>query len=144
MNLYHFVSVLPFFCNKTKWFSCLHLVVLLPFVFFVLIVFDFFIPLKGRPPKTGHNKNLKKQTCRKKTDKNKFQLAQLCSQTGVLLLFGVGLKMSHFSWKHNKTCGFSIFCKWPKHVKKVESKLGSRLSRKYVAQHNWTKFRLKK
>ena len=36
-NLYYFVPMLLFFCDKTKWYSCLHLVVLLLFLFFVVL-----------------------------------------------------------------------------------------------------------
>ena len=72
IHLYYFVSVL-LFCHKTKWSSCLHLVILLPF-FFLLFGFEFclffvFIPLKEDPQKTGHSKNPKKQKCRKNGQK---------------------------------------------------------------------------
>ena len=85
------------FCHKTKWYSCLHLVVLLLFCFllFCLIFFCFFIPLKKKTPqKTGHSKNPKMQKMQKKTDKKKDQLAQLCSQI-VFFNFLGGLKNFH-------------------------------------------------
>ena len=66
-----------FFCDKTKWSSCLHLVVLLPFLFFVVLfwILSFFCCFhssqKRTPQKTGHSKNPKKQKCRKTRQKKK-------------------------------------------------------------------------
>ena len=71
MRLYCFVSVLSafFLCNKTKWFSCLHLVGLFPFWCFVLI-FCFgvssFLSKKDKKPDTAKPQNQnaeKKEHC---------------------------------------------------------------------------------
>ena len=89
------------FCDKTKWSSCLHLVVLLPFLF-LLFCFEFcllfvvYIPLKKGPPqKTGHSQNPKKQKCRKTRQKKKSVSAVVFTDS-VLKFFGVGLKISFF------------------------------------------------
>ena len=71
------------FCHKTKWSSCLHLVVLLPFLFFCCFVlnfffFCFFIPLKKRTPKKPDTATPQKSKNAEKRIKKK--LAQLCSQ----------------------------------------------------------------
>ena len=58
--------------NRTKWFCCLHLVVIFPFCCFVLnfVFFLFFhSSQKKTPQKTGHSKNPKKQKCRKNGQK---------------------------------------------------------------------------
>ena len=66
------------FCHKTKWSSCLHLVVLLPFLFFGCFVLNFVFFLffsflsKKRPPKkpdtakTQKSKNTEKKDSEKK------------------------------------------------------------------------------
>ena len=128
-------------CNKTKWFSCLHPVVSFPLCCFIYF-FDICFPFLGGP---------KTDTTKKKTEKGTivFQLAQVCSQI-VFQFWGAGQTM-HVCWKHNKQWFRHIWKKenWTKIVKKVESKLGPRLSQncfftKHVAQHNWTMFWLKK
>ena len=74
LKLHHFVSVLSFFCNMTKWFSCLHLVVLLPFCFLVFIVFDVFCVFhsspRKTPPKTDTAKTPKINMQKKRTKNN--------------------------------------------------------------------------
>ena len=79
-----------FFWHKTKWSSCLHLVVLLPFLFVLQFCFEFclfFIPLKKRPPKKPDTaKPPPKKNAEKKT--TKIQLAQLCSQLVFLIFLG--------------------------------------------------------
>ena len=58
---YCFMSVLSVFCNKTKWFSCLHLVVLFLFaVIFSMFVFRFFFSF------------LSKKRTQQKTQKTKY------------------------------------------------------------------------
>ena len=82
------------FVNKTKWFSCLHLVVL----FFCWIVlcpsfvssFLAFSFLSKKTQKTGHGRNPKKMQTKKEN-----QLAQLCSQI-VFLIFWGGLPKCDF------------------------------------------------
>ena len=82
-----FIRITLFLCccfsHKTKWSSCLHLVVLLPFLFccFVLSLFFFVFSFlsKKRPPKTRtRQKPPKTEMQKKRTKKN--QLAPLCSQ----------------------------------------------------------------
>ena len=55
--------------TRTKWFSCLHLVVFFPFCCVVLnlVFFFFFVSFlsKKDPQKTGHGKNPKNQKYRK-------------------------------------------------------------------------------
>ena len=89
-----YVSVLSafLFCSKTRWFSCLHLVVLFLFGSFVLNLCSFFIPQK-KAQKPGHVKNQKIAKMQK--TKRCFQLAQLCSQLVFLIFGGAGSKM-HF------------------------------------------------
>ena len=78
------------FCHKTKWSSCLYLVVLLPFLFFLLFCFEFCLFFvfsflsKKDPQKTGHSKN---KNAEKRT-KTKNKLAQLCSQIVFLNFLG--------------------------------------------------------
>ena len=63
-----------FFGDKTKWSSCLHLVVLLPFLF-LLFCFEFclffvvFIPLKKGPPKKPDTAKTQKSKTAEKQDK---------------------------------------------------------------------------
>ena len=52
--------------------------------------------------KTPKTKNAEKK------DKQKIQLAQLCSQI-VFLIFGGGVQNFYFCWKHYKNRGLSIF-----------------------------------
>ena len=83
-----------FFCDKTKWSSCLHLMVLLPFLFFCCFVLNFvfffvvFIPLKKGPPPKPDTTKTKKSKNADKPDKKKNQLAQLCSQLVFLNFLG--------------------------------------------------------
>ena len=80
------------FCDKTKWFSCLNLVVLLPFLF-LLCCFEFclffvvFTPLKKGPPKKPDTAKTQKAKMQKNQTK-KNQLAQLCSQLVFLNFLG--------------------------------------------------------
>ena len=93
-----------FFCHKTKWSSCLHLVVLLPFLFFGCFVlnfvffFCFFIPLKKRPPKNRTQQKPKKAKMQKKRTAKKENSAIVFTNS-VLQFFGVGLKFSFFLLK---------------------------------------------
>ena len=134
MNLYCFVSLLSafFFCNKTKWFSCLHLVVLFPFLLFWFeCCFSLlFQSSQKRTQRNGHGKPPPPppKKCRKKA--HFFQFAQLCSRI-MFLIFWCGLKMRNFAENTIKS-GFSIFRKgqkWPKNVKKVESTIGPSMLR---------------
>ena len=90
------------------------------FVFFTLLN-------KRTPPKKRTLQKIKSRYA-ENTDKN--QLAQLCLQI-VFLNFWGGFKNSIFAWKHYKWGG-NIFWKWPKHVKKGESKFGPRLGQNSV------------
>ena len=66
-----FASVLLIFCHKTKWSSCLHLVVLLPFFCCLVLNFVFFhSSQKKTPQKTGHSKNPKSKNAEKPDKKN--------------------------------------------------------------------------
>ena len=85
-------------CNKTIWYSGLHLVVLF-FLFYVVLLFHSF---QEERPKTGHSKNKKS---RKKDQNN--QLAQLCSQI-VFLIVGGGLQNCIFAENPIK--------KWFRHI----------------------------
>ena len=79
--------VVVFFGHKTKWSSCLHLVVLLPFLFCFEL---FFIPLKKRPPKkTDTAKNPKNKNAEKPDQKT---VSAVVFTNSVLQFFGVGLK----------------------------------------------------
>ena len=56
------------FCHKTKWSSCLHFVVLLPFLLFCFeFVFSFLS--KKTPQKTGHSKKPKNAKMQKNGQK---------------------------------------------------------------------------
>ena len=75
--------VVLFFCHKAKWSSCLHLVVLLPFLFLLFsfefcLFFGFSFLSKKDPPKKLDTAKTQKSKNAEKTDKKK--LAQLCSQ----------------------------------------------------------------
>ena len=111
IHFYYFASVLLFFCHKTKWSSCLHLVVLLPFLFFLLFCFElclFFIPLKKKdPPKKPDTAKTKKKKNAEKPDKKK--VSAVVFTNSVLQFFGVGFKFWLFGWKHFKNSGFGIF-----------------------------------
>ena len=90
------------FVNKTKWFSSLHLVVL--FLFWLFCVHDFafycFLFLsRNRPPKQDTAKKTNQNA--EKKDKQKNQLAQLCSQI-VFLILGAGYKNVMFCCKPYK------------------------------------------
>ena len=131
MNLYCLVSLLSafFFCNKTKWFSCLHLVVLFPFLLFW---FECCFSLLFQSSQKKDTKKRTRQTppkkCRKKA--HFFQFAQLCSRI-MFPIFWCGLKMRNFAENTIKS-GFSIYRKgqkWPKTVKKVESTIGPSMLR---------------
>ena len=86
-----------FFCHKTSWSSCLHLVLLFSFLLFCfeflfVFFFCFFIPLKKRPPKkTGHSKNPKKTKMQKNRTK---KISAVVFTKSVLQFLGVGLKFA--------------------------------------------------
>ena len=116
-------------------------------VLFWILLFCFFIPLKKRSPQNRTQQKPKNQKCRKK-DKQKNQLAQLCSQIVFLILGRWATKMLCFAKKTYKNRGLSIF--WER---KKGPKMWKRLSWKsvqgwveklsnYAAQHNWTDFQL--
>ena len=142
MKLHCFVPVLSvfFFVNKTKWSSCLHLVVL--FLFLCCFVLNFCF-CHSFQKKTGHGK---KRTYSKNAEKRtKNQLAQLCSQI-VFLLLGDELKKSCLMKTYTKS-GFSILntilkkwkkcqkCEnWVKNLSKVESKICPSMLRNIVGQ----------
>ena len=132
---------LVFSLNRTKWvFVCILWFSFLFVVLFWILSSFVFIPLKKRPPKTGHGKNPKKQKCRKKKRTKENKLAQWCSQI-VFLFFGMGLKNADFCWKHYKN-GFNIFWKmkkgqtyqkcWVRAWSKVASKLGLSMLRNII------------
>ena len=118
---FHFIELIRIilflcccFCHKTKWSSWLHLVVLLPFLFFVVLfwIFLFFVfsfLSKKIPPKPDTAKNPKNKNA-EKTDQKKNQSAQLCSQI-VFFIFWGGLKNFIFGWKHYKKSGCGTFFK---------------------------------
>ena len=83
------------FCHKTKWSSCLHLVVLLLFfvVLFWICFFVFSFLSKKTPKKTGHSKNPQKTKMQKKRTKKKSVSAVVFTNS-VLQFFGVGLEIS--------------------------------------------------
>ena len=93
MKLYCFMSVLSAFfcCNKTKCFSCLHLVVLFFVVLFSIVgSFLFLIPLKRQRQDTA------------KAHKTKMQKKRTFSVSAVVFTnrvpsFGVGLKVPIFA-----------------------------------------------
>ena len=101
------------FCDKTKWSSCLHLVVLLPFLFFVCFVLNFVFFLlfsflsKKDPPKTRTQQKPKKAKMQKNQTKKKSVSAVVFTDS--VLNFWGGLKNFIFGWKHYKNSGFSIF-----------------------------------
>ena len=87
--------MLSFFCSKTKWFSCLRLVVLLPLLCFIAFVFLFFhSSQRKRPPKNRTQQNNKKQKCWKKN--YFFQLAQMFTN-GVPWHLALGFKFRIFA-----------------------------------------------
>ena len=102
---------------------------------FGCFVLNFCLLLLFHPsPKQGQKTDTaktQKAEMQKKGTKN--QLAQLCSQIE-FPIFGVAEKMQFLLKKRYRKSGFGIFWKgkWPKHVKKVESKLGPRLSQNLV------------
>ena len=69
------------FCHKTKWSSCVHLVVFLPFLFVVCFEFCLFLVFfhssQKRPPKNLTQQKPKKTKMQKNWTK---KIAQLCSQ----------------------------------------------------------------
>ena len=144
-----------FFCDKTKWSSCLHLVVLLPFLFFVVLfwILSFFCCFhssqKRTPQKTGHSKNPKKQKCRK-TRQIKKSVSAVVFTDSVLKFFGVGLKIEFLAENTIKIVVSASF-QTGKNTQKLAKMLSQNLVQgwvktwsKYVAQQNWTKFWLKK
>ena len=120
------------------------------FEFWIFCLFSFLS--KKDPQKTGHSKNPRTTQIAEKKDKQKNQLAQLCSQI-VFLLFGGGLQKCYsLCWKPYKNRGLSIF--WES-KKEKGPKICPRLSwtsvqgwvenlSNYVAQQNWTDVQLNK
>ena len=76
-----------------------------------------------------------------KKDKEKNQLAQLCSQI-VFVMFLGGLQECYLCWNPYKI-GVSAYFEKEKKGPKCEKGWVKNLS-KHVAQHNWTDFWLKK
>ena len=81
-------------CNKTKWSSYLHLVILVSFVVFCCYCFELclfclfpFLSKKGPPKKADTAKTQWKKNA-EKPDKKIFQLAQLCSHRVFLSFLG--------------------------------------------------------
>ena len=113
IHLYYFASVL-IFCDKTKCSSCLHLVVLLPFLFllfcfeFCLFLLFFSFPSKKDPPKNRTQQKPQKTKMQKNQTK-KNQLAQLCSQIVFLNFLGWASNFHFLAENTNKNSGFSIF-----------------------------------
>ena len=120
----------------TKWFSCLHLVVLLPFLFLVFIVlffWVFFIPLQKTPKKPDTATTPKSKNAEKK-GQIKNQLAQLGSQIVFLNFLWWAKKLQFFAESTIKIVVSASFVKgkmapkcqkgWVKTWSKVESKLG--------------------
>ena len=88
------VVCFPFFGKKTKCFFGLHLVVLFFSWLFCVFLFFYHSFQKKRPQKTGHCKIQKKKHKKAaKKDKQKIQLAQLCSQIVFLIFWGWATKM---------------------------------------------------
>ena len=132
-----------FFGNKTKWFSCLHLVDLFPFCCFVLnFVFHFSqakTQKKKNTTKTKQMLNNNKTNAEQKQNKcwkkgHILQFVQLCSQIVFLFFGGVWAKKRSFYWKHYKVVVSASLKRenGPKNVKKVEWKLGPRLCQNLV------------
>ena len=105
-------------CILWSFFLFCFLLFVLNFVFFV---FSFLS--KKDPQKTRHSKNPKKQKCRKKTDQKK-SVSAVAFTNSVPNFLGEGLKMQIFA--------YFLKGKWPQNAKKVESKLGPRLSQHLV------------
>ena len=147
MKLQCFVSLLSafLFVNKTKWFSGLHLVVVIVFWLFCVHFFGFiwFFHSFSKRPKNGHSKYPKNQNAkREKKDQKKVQLAQLCSQM-VFLFFGGGqtnifaenpikivVSTNLRKGKKGQTCEKG----WVKFLAKVESKICPSMLRNIIGQ----------
>ena len=117
MKLYCFMSVLStfFFVNKTRWFSCLHLVVL-----FLVCCFEFLFSFLSKKAKTDTTKPPpQNQKVQKQKNKAVFQLAQLCSQM-VFLIFRGGLQHANFCLKRYKIC-LSAYMATTKNGQKVSN-----------------------
>ena len=121
------------FCNKTKWFYCLHLVVLFSFVvLFLEVVF---------------HSSQKKKPINRAGQKPPKQVCSVVFTNSVPNFWGMGLKV-HFA-ENTIESGFNIFCKsqngqncrkgWVKNLVQGWVKTWS----KHVAQHKWIKFWLK-
>ena len=86
------------FCHKTKWSSCLHLVVLLPFLF-LLFCFEFCLFLffhssqKKDPPKNRAQQKPQKAKMQKNQTAKK-KVSAVVFTNSFLQFFGVGLKFS--------------------------------------------------
>ena len=135
-----------FFVIKTKWLSCLHLVVLLPFLFFFLIfVFGLYFVLLKKDDKERTKQNPQKSA--KKGPK--IVSVSTVVFTNSFPIFGGWARKCSFCWKRYKIVVSAYFekGKMAQNVQKVESKLGPRLSPDLVqacCANNWTKFWLKK
>ena len=138
--------MLSLFCNKTKWFSCLPLVALLPFLFFIVFGFLFFVfhsSQKRDPPQKNRTqqKLRKKNKNAEKTDPKK-SVSAVAFANSVPWLIGVGLKIHLFAENIIKIVVSASFVKgkWPKNVKncwvktwsKVEWKLGPSMLRNII------------
>ena len=121
---------------------------LLSFLLFCFEFCFFCLVLSKKTPKKLDTAKTPKTKMQKK-DKQKNQLAQLCSQI-VFLIYGCGLQKCYYLLKTYSSRGLSIFWesqKGPKMWKRLSWKSVQgwveNLSN-YVAQHNWTDFQLNK
>ena len=108
--------------NRTKWFCCLHLVVIFPFLlfcfeFWIFSFCDFSVLSKKDPPKKGHSKNPKSKNAQK-TDKKKSVCAIVFTNS-VPNFLGVGLKMQIFA-ENNINIVVSAYFEKLKRAKNVE------------------------
>ena len=84
--------------NRTKWFCCLHLVVIFPFCCFVLnfvYFLFFFIPLKKKTPQKPDTAKTQKSKNAEKTDKKRSVSAVVFTARVFFYFLGWALKI-HF------------------------------------------------
>ena len=122
------------------WFASCGLLSFFVVLFWNLSFFVFHSSPKKTPKKPDTAKTPKKQKCRNKRTKQKSVSAVVFTNS-VPNLWGVSLKNADFAENiiNYVYSGFSIFLKMKK-GQKCQKGWWS----KYVAQHNWTKFWLKK
>ena len=114
----------------TKWFSCLHLVVLLPFSVLLFLFLCVFHSSQKDPPKPDTAKPPKTKM-QKKNGQQKNQLAQLCSQIVFLNFWEVGLKISVFAESTIKIVVSASFVKG-KHGPQMPKRLSPNLVQGWV------------